>query len=38
VGADARAALYRGTPQSDDEVYLADPNANIRLIQRLAST
>jgi len=37
-GSDARAALCRGAPQGDDEVYLADPNANLRLIQRLAST
>jgi hypothetical protein len=37
-GSDATAALYRGTPQRDDEVYLADPNANIRFVQRLAST
>jgi hypothetical protein len=37
-GSNARAALYRGTPHDDDEVYLADPNANLRLIQRLAST
>jgi hypothetical protein len=38
VGSDAAAALCRGTPQSDDEVYLADPDAHVRLIQRLAST
>jgi hypothetical protein len=37
-GSDARPALYRGSPRSDDEVYLADPNANLRFIQRLSST
>lgn len=37
-GSNARDALYRGVPRPDDEVYLADPNANLRLIQRLAST
>jgi hypothetical protein len=37
-GSDAGAALCRGAPRSDDEVYLADPNADLRLIQRLAST